>query len=153
MTSCITERKCNQRYPPKVIVKDSIVVKNVEVVVYDTIYIKADTIITSDTVYKDVVTGLLTSNKVYSETEYAKAWAQVIDSKLFLNLIQNDTMIANKIKANIQIKEVYRDRVTYVNKWITHWYDSTARVLAIIFILAIVIKIVIGVVKTYIKPF
>lgn len=153
LSSCMTERKCNNKYPQKVIVKDSIVYKLKEVIIHDTLYLAGDTIAVSDTVYVDNVTGLLTSNRIYSETEYAKAWAQIINNKLFLELIQKDTAIARVIKENIEIKEVYVTKTIEVNKWIHHWYDKPAYIISIIFILAVLVLIAMKIIKMYIKPF
>ena len=151
--SCITEKKCWKRYPPKVVVKDSIVYKTKEIIIHDTLVIYGDTVISTDTVYLDKLTGLITSNKISSETEYAKAWAQVINSKLFLELIQKDTAIERLIKQSIQYKEVYSTKTVEIKVWEVHWYDKVARVVTGIFILAVLVLIVIRIIKAYIKPF
>jgi hypothetical protein len=151
--SCITEKKCWTKYPPNIIVKDSVVYKNIEVIIHDTLVIYGDTVISSDTVYLDKLTGLITSNKIYSETEYAKAYAQVINSKLFLELIQKDTAIERLIKENVQVKEVYVTKTVELKVWEVHWYDKVARIIAAIFLLAILVLVAINIIKAYIKPF
>ena len=151
LSSCITEKKCYKRYPPKVIVKDSIVYKTKEIVIHDTVYIQGDTVISTDTVFVDKLTGLVSSNKVWSETEFAKAYAQVVDSKLFLELIQKDTAIERLLKENIEYKEVYKTKTIEVKVWEVHWYDKVARVVAGIVIFAIFVLIAIRLIKSYTK--
>ena len=153
LSSCITEKKCWQRYPPKIVVKDSIVFKEKVITIRDTIVISGDTVISTDTVYVDKLTGLMNSNKVWSETDYSKAYAQVINSKLFLELIQKDTAIERLLRENIQIKEVYKTEIVETKVWEVHWYDKVARFVAGIFILAIFVVLAMKIIKSYIKPF
>ncbi len=153
LTSCITEKKCWKKYPPNVVVKDSIVYKVKEVTFYDTLVIYADTVTSTDTVYLDKLTGLITSNKLYSETEYANATAQVINSKLFLELVQKDTAIERLLKENIQYKEVYKTKTVELKVWEVHWYDRVARVIAMIFIVAMLVLVAMRIIKAYTKPF
>ena len=109
LSSCNTQKRCDSKYPPKVIVevrdsiyeKDSIIYKVVEVPVY----IKGDTITRKDTVYKDSKTGLVNSNALYAETEFAKATAKVTNSILNLTLIQKDSVFS--VKSDSLIKEAY----------------------------------------------
>jgi hypothetical protein len=145
------ERYCSKNYPPQIEIHDSIVYKTKVVTLYDTVYIKADTIKRIDTVYYDDKTGLVTSRKVYAETEYANSWAQVINSKLYLELVQNDTAIANMLEANIRYKEVFKTKTVKIKVWEVHWYDKVARFIASLFILALLVLIVIKVIKMYIK--
>jgi len=153
LTSCNMEKYCSKNYPPKIEIKDSIVYKTKVVTLYDTIYIKADTIKSIDTVYYNPVTGLINSKKIYASVDYSSAWAQVVNSKLYLELTQNDTAIANMLKANIEYKNVYKTKVVTVKKWEVHWYDKVARFMALLLILALVLQIIKLVIKVYIKPF
>ena len=153
LTSCITEKKCWKRYPPRVVVKDSIVYKVKEIIIRDTLVIYGDTVVNTDTVYLDKLTGLITSNKIYSETEYAKAYAQVVSSRLFLELIQKDTAIERLLRENVQIKEVYRTTTVELKVWEVHWYDMVARWVAGIFLLAILVLVAMKFIKAYTKPF
>lgn len=141
--SCTTPEKCARKYPPQLITKDSIVYKERIVTIYDTIFIVGDTITATDTVYVDKFTGLINSNPVFTETEFAIASAQVINSKIFLDLIQKDTAIARLLKTNIKEVEVYRDRTEIKEVFTTHWYDMAARWVVGILVLLIIIKIAI----------
>lgn len=153
LSSCVTEYKCNRKYSPKIVIEKVIQYKDTIIYIHDTTFIKADTVIKTDTVIVDKLTGLITSNKLYSKTDFAEAWAQVIDSRLYLELIQNDTAIAKKIAASIETKYITETKTVEVIKYIEHWYDKPARIVSIIFILAVLILIAMRVIKSYIKPF
>lgn len=115
MSGCITQKRCNSKFPPQtitivkdsIITKDSIVYKPVEVLVH----IKGDTVTKHDTVYRDIKTGLINSKPVYAETEFAKAKAQVVNSKLNLELTQKDSTF--KVKTDSLNKEIYHWKEKY----------------------------------------
>jgi len=113
------------------------------ITIFDTIYIKGDTVRSADTVYIDRLTGLINSNRITQGTEFAQAWAQVVNSRLFLELVQKDTAIARILQENIKEVEVYRDRVEVVKTYSTHWYDIAARWIAGVFLLLVLIKLLI----------
>lgn len=114
-TSCVTQQKCNTKFPPQtntitkdsVVYKDSIVYKPIKVPVY----IKGDIVTKYDTIYKDNVTGLVNSKPVYAETAFAKAIAQVTNSKLKLQLIQKDSTF--NVTLDSLTKEVYHWKNSY----------------------------------------
>jgi len=146
--SCTTQKRCYKKYPPQIITKDSIIYKDRTITIYDTVFIKGDTISIYDTVVVDRLTGLINSDAITADAEYAQAIAQVINSRLFLNLVQKDTAIARMLKENITEVEVYRDRVEIVEKFTTHWYDIAARWVAGIFIFIIFVGIILRYIKT-----
>jgi len=113
------------------------------ITIFDTIYIKGDTVHSADTVYIDRLTGLINSNRITQGTEFAQAWAQVVNSRLFLDLVQKDTAIARILQENIKEVEVYRDRVEVVKTYSVHWYDIAARWVAGLFLLLVLIKLLI----------
>jgi len=120
-SSCVTSKRCNQKFPPqiitteRVVIKDSIVYKPFEVPVY----IKGDTVVvkSTDTIWRDKTTGLFNSKTVFAEVEFAKAWANVINSKINLKLIQKDTLF--KQKTDSLNKEIYHWKEAYTNKEFT----------------------------------
>jgi len=152
--SCITERKCERRFPQEIIKKDCVVYKDLirEITIHDTLYIQGDTVYTNDTVY--MINGLMFSDPVFAVSDYANAKAQVINSKLFLQLVQIDTAIARLIQENVKIKEkeVFKTHTIIKKVWDVHWYDKASRVIAGIFILAIVVLLAMRVIKSYFKP-
>ena len=154
-TSCWTEQKCSRKYPPQIVYEKVIVYRDsvVNVIIHDTTYIQADTVYDTTTVY--INNGIIWSNKVYGETDFASAWAQVVNSKLILELTQKDSVIAKLIEENviIETKTVVETKTVIKKVFVSHWYDTAARVLALLFILAFLLMIVIKVLKTYIKPF
>jgi len=115
-TSCVTQKACDRKFPPQeyvnqkdsIYVKDSIIYKPIDVPVY----IKGDTVIQSDTVIVEPKTKLPKSKPVYAETEFAKATAQVKNGKLYLTLIQKDSMF----KVQAMAKEAYYWKEKYNSK-------------------------------------
>jgi len=145
----MTERGCYNKYPQQVITKDLLIYRDkiVEVIIHDTIIIKADTIMSTDTVYhKD---GLIWSNRVYGETDFARAWAQVQNSKLKLEIIQKDTAITRLLKENVTVveKEVYKTETVIKKVWVVHWYDTIARVVTVVLLLLLLALIVLAFIK------
>lgn len=116
LSSCITQKRCNQKFPPTVTVvtNDSIVYRDsiVEKIVEVPIIIKGDTVTKTETVYVDGNTGLVNSKPVHAETEFAEATAQVKDGDLNLTLIQKDTLFKVQAKA----KESYYWKEKYLTE-------------------------------------
>ena len=155
LSSCMSERNCARKFPQQIITKDSIIYKDVikQIIIHDTLFIVGDTIHSNDTVY--VLDGLIHSSPVFAYTDFANAKAQVVNSKLFLDLFQNDTAIARFLTENIIIKEkeVFKTETIIKKVWLVRWYDKVARVIAGIFILAIIVLFAINIIKAYLKPF
>jgi hypothetical protein len=153
--ACTTERRCAIKYPQQIITKDCVIYKDVikQIIIHDTLFIIGDTVHSTDTVY--VLDGLIHSSPVFATVDFANAKAQVINSKLFLDLFQNDTAIARFLTENVIIKEkdVFKTETIIKKVWLVHWYDKVARVIAGIFILAIIVLFAINIIKAYLKPF
>jgi len=115
LSSCITQRKCDRKFPPQEYthIKDSLVIKDSTIYQYAEVpvYIKGDTVVKHDTVIKDRKTGLINSKPVYAETDFAKAKAQVVNSQLKLELIQKDSTF-NVITDSL-VKEIYHWKEKY----------------------------------------
>lgn len=136
-SSCITQKKCNERFPPttEIIYKDSISERDsiVEKIVEVPVYVKGDTVTKTDTVWRDKKTGLATSKPIYAETDFSKAAAQVKDGKITLTLIQKDSLFKLQVKAkeayywkNQYTKEKIKDVV--VKKEVPKFYSVMAMV-------------------------
>ena len=121
-------------------------VKNVYI--HDTVFVKPDTVVKSDTVI--YYRGLINSRRIHAETDYASAWSQVVNSRIRLQLIQNDTAVARLLKKKIQIKEVYKTRTKVIKEWRVHWYHTAALWVAIPVILLIVAYILMKLLKYFI---
>ena len=151
----MSERNCARKFPQQIITKDSIIYKDVikQIIIHDTLFIVGDTVHSTDTVY--FLDGLIHSSPVFATVDFANAKAQVINSKLFLDLFQNDTAIARLLLENVIVKEkeVFKTETIIKKVWLVHWYDKAARWIAGIFILAIVVLVAINILKAYLKPF
>lgn len=107
--SCVTQRKCLNKFPPVVEIKDSIVYKE-KIIIRDTIVtikLPADTIQTE--VQIPVIRVLA---PVTVESKYAKATASIdfVKEKIRLVLIQKDTEIQIRIDSAIREAKYWRDR-------------------------------------------
>lgn len=151
LSGCVTERICSRRFPPIIQTKDSIVFKEIvkEVIIRDTFFIQADTVYSFDTV--EIIDGLLQSQRIWAYVDYAKAWAQVSNSRLRLELIQNDSAVARLIRdsVRVEVKEVYRTetkihRVKYTPRFVSvmAWIGG-----------ALSSVIIIGLIFKFAKPF
>jgi hypothetical protein len=106
LLGCVTQKRCNEKFPSQSFTKDSIVYKDKLVYKDTTIYvpIPGDTVYKDTLVYVDKFTGLVNSKKVYAFTSLAEAIAWVSNSKLYLTLIQKDTTI--EVRLDSALKEV-----------------------------------------------
>jgi hypothetical protein len=105
LTSCITQQRCFERFPPVSSVHDSIIYR--ERTVYRdtiiTIKIPADTVrITQD--IDSLIRPLVAENK------YAKAIAEVYKNKLRLTLVQKDSEITVKLDSARKQTEYWQER-------------------------------------------
>jgi uncharacterized protein YcfL len=153
--ACTSEQKCARLYPPQIITKTIIEYKDslITVYIHDTTFILADTVYDTTKVY--INNGIIWSNKVYGETKLAKGWAQVVNSKLLLELTQKDSAITKLLKENVIVEtKLVTEYQTEIKKvYVTKWYDQISRVISIIVILLFIIITVIKIVKSYVKPF
>lgn len=111
-TSCITQQKCNEKFPPvtlekEVYIHDTVNIK--ETVRDTTIIVKAgkDSVIyKSDTIrIKD---GVVNSKPVITEGKYATATGQVINSKLIVKLEERSYDLEVRLKGALKDKEIYK---------------------------------------------
>lgn len=149
LASCTTERKCARKYPPQIVTKDSIIIRDVikKIIIRDTFLIKGDTVKLADNVF--ITNGLVNSKQLFAKTAYANAKAQVVNSKLLLQLIQNDTAIARLLKENVIIQEkaVYKTETIIKKEFIRHWYDPYAQAIAGFYIILTLLFIALKIVK------
>jgi len=125
---CVTQNKCNQKYPPveTIITKDS-VIRTVETIYSDTtIYYQ----LPADTVTEVVEVERATQIKPsVLKTGYSISTAYVKEGRLYHSLIQNDTLlrlnIDNAVRSTWESaskfynKETVKvERVRYIPKWV-----------------------------------
>jgi len=106
---------CNPKVIKETITKDSIIYK--EKISYrdTTIYrfLPGDTVFKTTVVYVDKNTGLVNSKKLYAFTSLAEASAWVLNSHLYLNLIQKDTTIEIRLDSALKEASYWKER--YLN--------------------------------------
>lgn len=106
LSSCVTQRRCNTKYPTSVdttyieTIRDSIIYK--DTIIY--VEIKGETIIDSIFIPCPEVPGYV-PQKVFAETELARASAWWSYPSIKLELIQKDTTIS--IRLDNALKEAY----------------------------------------------
>jgi len=153
---CATQQRCQRKFPPVEKIHDSIVTKIVTVKVHDTIQVQ----IKPDTVIKKIIVhikdGVVNSDTLRSETDFAKAWAAVVQSSLKLGLTQKDStinrIIQDSIKSHIQehfhTNTIVKTKVVYK----VHWYDKAARNIAGGGLIILFILFGVKFLKTLLKP-
>jgi hypothetical protein len=149
--SCTTQKRCAKKYPPNIVTKDSVVIKEVPIIIHDTVFIHGKEIYKTDTVIIEKQTGLVWSNKVQADAEFCSAWSQVQNSRIILELIQKDTAIARLIEESVTVKEVYRDRTKVVKEYVVKWYHTAAMWVAIPVIALILAYLVYKAVRVWMK--
>ena len=79
--SCVTERRCNKKFPPQVIVKDSVWTV-IEREYHDTVvYAPADTVILTDTIVCDE-SGRVNFDEQVLRSNQARVRVSIVDSRL-----------------------------------------------------------------------
>lgn len=150
ISGCVSQKNCLRKFPPQeiVIVKDSIVEKDTviysDIIHYDTI--PGDTII--DSILIKIPIKKLDIDTLCLDKYLAKSCAWVNGNKLFLELIQKDTIIHRILKdARIEkqrLREYYQSRyekevvrVKYIPKFhkFTMWFFVGFCGLSLIFII------------------
>ncbi len=163
MYSCMTEQKCAKQYPPKVIIKDSII--NITTTVYkdsiiyylipgDTVYSTKDSLIY---VTVDKETGLINSDTSSLTSTFATAYAWVLNSRLEQMIITNDSIYRFKLDSAVRITtdrlERYYNETKIEKVFVTKWYDKAARVISFLTISAVVIAMLLNILRVYTSPF
>lgn len=117
LTSCITSRPerleakrqrkcelaayrwgCNNGYDSVMIIRETRTVYS-DTTIF--VHIPGDTVM--DTLFVFITEdGLINSKPSMLETSFASSWAQVVDGKLYHDLVQNDTAIEARIKNGIR---------------------------------------------------
>lgn len=147
-TGCITQSKCDRKFPPEVmVIRTDSIIHTKETIYRDSliyIHLPGEKVKSTDTVY--VVNGLVYSKKNYIFTSFAESWAWVENGRLYHELTQKDTLVGQEVKNAVRItweraekfyngKEVQVKTVRYIPQWV--WWCLGVSVLAL---LNIVIK-------------
>ena len=111
-TSCVTQKKCNEKYPPVITEKEVYIHDTVSIkeTVRDTTFIikagKDSIVYKSDTV--KIKDGVVNSKPVVTEGKYATATGQVVNSKLIVKLEERSYDLEVKLKGALRDKEIYK---------------------------------------------
>jgi hypothetical protein len=111
ISSCVTQKKCNQKFPPNVVTfyKDSIVIK-------DSLIYKDRIVpykIPGDTVWQEKpipVPVELKVDPVYADNTYASAKAWIENARLKLQLTQKDQVIMFKLDSADRVAKHWESR-------------------------------------------
>ena len=136
VTSCVTQRACNRKFPPQVTTITNTVTETIlrDTIIYITL---PGEVVTSpgDTVYIDRVTGLSTSRKSTLETTYASSWAQVVNGILLHELEQKESEIEQRIENAIRENSTHTETVETVVQKIPvrgfFWWSGLVSIVAV----------------------
>lgn len=143
-SSCVTQKKCNSKFPPQTIKEryDSIVYK--DTVIYKDREVEVK--IPGETVYRDsLIPGIpekINTKPITLENKYATAKAWIENSKLRLRLDQKDQVITFKLDSADKLVKHWqaeyhkeRDKETVTIKVVPKFYKITAISLFVILLL------------------
>lgn len=114
LASCVTQRKCFEKFPPQIITKDSVVFKDTTIYVKQKIFIPGDTVSFTDTIpcpdvqYHKVVKS--TSGRTTAKVDIEKGKLSVDCQVDSLN------KVIDSLKVQLQMKESYHSEVKVVEK-------------------------------------
>lgn len=130
LSSCITQQKCLEKYPP--VVKDSIIVVTKDTVIHDTVTVAGELIFWSDTIPCPELnySKSETKNNLTSFVKIKNGKIKVLCKADSLLLVVDSLVRTIEINSSkVQTVEV----PTYIN----HWYDKPSHILAILFLIAL----------------
>ena len=144
-TGCVTQKRCNMKFPPSIVERvDSVVVEK-EVVRDTTVYVTLpkDTITKTDTVV--VVKGVAFSSIIETIGNYSRAVAQVKNSKLTQTLYEGIAdSLAIRLEGVIRERDMYKElskhrsetRIEYKNtkfaKFTTYFFWIVVGIIAML---------------------
>jgi hypothetical protein len=108
LTTCVTQRRCFEKFPPQVgtiVEYDTIVEYRVDTI---ELKIQGDTVYAIDTLYVDVQGKPYSHGVIRADAEYAYSTAWAIGGKMYLQLIQKDTLIRQERDSMIASVNYYK---------------------------------------------
>lgn len=151
MSSCVTQKRCEQKFPQQIITIDSVITKTETIYRDTTIFIElpGDTI--RDTITVEVINGISNSRPSIHETDLAWSMAQVVNGFLRHELIQKDSTLARVIENAIRESATTTDKTKLITKveeknyvtgwqWFQIWLGRLMMALAAIFVGYIIIQ-------------
>jgi hypothetical protein len=114
IASCATQKRCFEKFPPQVITKDSIILKDTTIYVKQRIFIPGDSVLISDTIpcpdveyHKEAKSTL---GKTTAKVDISKG-RLTVDCK-----VDSLNKIIDSLKVQLQTKEAYHKEVQVVEK-------------------------------------
>jgi len=97
LSGCTTQKKCNRKFPPTIIVKDSIIEKTNTIIRDTTIFVKLpkDTVKLTETIY--INNGMVNMKPKEVQNGIVSAMAKIINNKLSVLAWINETSYNNRI--------------------------------------------------------
>jgi hypothetical protein len=138
LTSCVTQKCCNRKFPPQIITKDSISVKDSVVLIRDTIFIPGAQV----TLHDSIPCPELEYHKVSKKNNVTLS-VNISKGKMSIDCkadsLQKEIeylqhhIRTNKFKSETKIDTIVEYKI--------HWYDYLARFFAVILLIWLVIII------------
>lgn len=126
LSSCVTQRRCNIKYPPSV-ARDSIYIETVK---------EIPVIIAGDTVNIEVPIDCPDQELIYMENTRLRQTVRILNGKLISNSnIKTDTVYVKVVETKIVVKEV---KVPQPVKYVPRIYKQAMSIVIFIFIAAFV---------------
>lgn len=142
MASCVTQKRCFEKFPPQIITKDSVILKDTTIYVKQTIVIPGDSVLIKDSIpcpdveyHKEAKSP---SGKTTAKVDISKG-RLTVDCK-----VDSLNKIIDSLKVQLQTKETYHQETKLVEKpvektpmWV--WFVFGGVILA--FIIGLLIKL------------
>lgn len=108
-TSCVTKKACDQRFPPQIVIKDSIVLKDTTLYVSVPVIVPADTVTLIDSIPCDI-----TYEK--EQKKGSQSAKVIIDKGIITVECRSDSLVKviDSLKVVVQNKEKYQSEVKVI---------------------------------------
>lgn len=136
LSGCVTQQACSRKFPPQIITKDSIVIKDTVITVRDTFRVPSQTI----TIHDSIPCPQLS----YHRTTESKGLSQTVDiHKGVITATCHEDSLMKVIEnlKTIKIKSSYDTRTTIQKEYIEHWYNPWSLYISIAFVASLIVWI------------
>lgn len=114
LASCVTQKRCFEKFPPQIITKDSVILKDTTIYVKQTIVIPGDSVLITDSIpcpdveyHKEAKSS---SGKTTAKVDISKG-KLTVDCK-----VDSLNKIIDSLKVQLQTKETYHAETKLVEK-------------------------------------
>lgn len=142
LASCVTQKRCFEKFPPQIITKDSVILKDTTIYVKQTIVIPGDSVLIKDSIPCPDVEY---HKEARSSTGKTTARVDISKGQLTVDCkVDSLTKIIDSLQVKLQTKETYHSEIQVVEKpvkktsaWV--WFVFGGIILA--FIIGLTIKL------------